>query len=61
MKERRIVLEGPFTTITSFDYVSLYPSVIKYHTNSYRMLIVSMNRKKIIKELWTTENKNTKQ
>ena len=47
--------------VVNFDYASLYPSVIKYHTQSYRMLIVSMNRKKVIKELWTTENKNTEQ
>jgi DNA polymerase elongation subunit (family B) len=44
--------------VVNFDYASLYPSVIKYHTQSYRMLIVSMNRKKVIEQLWGTENKN---
>ena len=45
-------------TVVDFEYASLYPSVIKYHTQSYKMLLVSMNRKKVIKELWGIENKN---
>lgn len=45
-------------TVVDFEYTSLYPSVIKYHTQSYKMLLVSMNRKKVIKELWGIENKN---
>jgi hypothetical protein len=32
--------------LVNFDYTSLYPSSI--HIKSYRMLLVSMNRKKVI-------------
>jgi hypothetical protein len=42
-------------TMVNFD---VEKEIINIISNSYRMLIVSMNRKKVIKKLWGIENKN---
>ena len=42
-------------TMVNFD---VEKEIIRIYTKSYRMLLVSMNRKKVIEQLWGIENKN---